>query len=143
MKKLLLTLSTLLSFNAFSGTAIINNWQVDPSGFSCFRVSNTSNVNADVKFTLYKGDGQEYTGALRATSLISSLNTPFVVPPKNTAYFCLETISGVEVGYGVIEGKASAPHTGEVKLVAHGQYAEVLSNTRFGYTIDINGGQPF
>ncbi|WDE07714.1 hypothetical protein SG34_012930 [Thalassomonas viridans] len=142
MKKIIFALVSLTSLNLFAGTANINNWQIDPGGYSCFRVSNTSNVSADVTVTLYKENGQAYTGAIEADSIISSLNEPFTLPAQNTAYFCVSRISGVELGYGVIEGKASSPNTGQVQLLASGHYV-ALTSSRFSYQISINGGLPF
>lgn len=141
MKKLLSVLC-LASSAAFAGTADIPNWQTSPYEYSCFRVSNTSNVDAEVTVKFYDQNGTLYSGPIIDKVFIAALNTPFVVPPQGTGRFCLNMTSSLNIGYGTIEAHAAAPSTGQVRMIAQGFY-QVVASDRMSYAIQINNGMPF
>jgi len=141
MKKILFGLACLVSTQVTAGTALINNWQIDSDGYTCIRLSNISAVDGELTVKLYTANGAEYTGPLHDAYLISSLSTPFTVPPQNTARFCVNKTGAFHVGYGTVESKVSSTNVGQVQFVGQALYHTY--NNRFSYSIPINQGNAF
>lgn len=104
MKKYLLSALLLCtSGSVMAGSAIIPYWQIDSDAYSCYRISNTSAVDATVNVKLFRADGTLHPGGLHGNQIINSLNTPFTLQPQKTAQFCVETTGPFHLGYGVID----------------------------------------
>lgn len=139
IKILLLSLFVLLTSKAYANSVFISNWQTGFNTFSCFRISNISDVQGEVNVTFYTSNGTVHPGPLHDPYLISALGTPFVVPPKHTARFCL-TSTTTKIGYGRIDTSAVNIGDGKINFIAHGNFITPNSN---GYAIQINNGLPF
>lgn len=130
-----------LSTSVFAGTADIPNWQVDTAGYSCFRISNTSNVEAKINVHLYTQGGTEFFGGISDAIYISALGQEYSLPAMATSRFCVNK-GPVNVGFGSIEAKAADGYPGKARIVAHGIY-HTFSAPYVSYTIPIHNGMPF
>lgn len=142
MKKSLLLSLAVMSSSAFAGTAYIPFWQADnygSGGYTCFRFSNVSNVDATVTLSLFSQTGAAYTYISHDAYLISALGTPFTLAAHESGRFCTGGTSTFNVGYGTIEAKPVNPADGQPFLAAQAFYY----SSPLSYSITINDGKPF
>ncbi|MFM5171044.1 hypothetical protein ACEUBH_07250 [Aeromonas veronii] len=137
-------LCSLFSISVHAGTAIIPTYHVwDGGGKSCFKISNVSASSAVVSVKMFDRTGEAYSGKLASTYIISSLDTPFTLEPRRTAFFCMTSGGNDSPGYGVIEGLPSDSSQGQISLIASGYYGNNTPNYAQAFSIMINGGMPF
>lgn len=141
-KIIISSILSCIALPAFAGTANITGWYADASpsvGHSCFTVSNTSGVPADVTVHLYNQNGEEYTEKLSSTIYITAVGETYTLPALATSRFCTPPTSQGGLGFGTIEAHAASGYQGQVKVVANGWY----HNNAVGFSIPVNNGQPF
>ncbi|MDW6004630.1 hypothetical protein [Vibrio mangrovi] len=144
MKKLIVSsILSCIALPAFAGTANIPAWYTDSIGRSCFTVSNTSAVPADVTVHLYNYNGEEYTANISDLHYMAALGEAYTLPALATSHFCTipNSESALE-GFGTIEAHTASGYQGQVKIVANGYYFRP-NDGLFNVSIPINGGNPF
>ncbi|EKP0277711.1 hypothetical protein JGK46_001550 [Aeromonas bestiarum] len=143
-KTILMVCITILSLNVQAGTAIIPAfYTLDKAGQSCFTISNISNENASVSVKLYGKDGSTSDYGFVSRSIIPSLNTPFILESRKTAYFCVTSGGKLSPGHGVIDSQPQEGSSGQVFLVANGFYENYTKDYTLSFNIPVNNGMPF
>lgn len=152
MKKQVILICALifLPVSAFANTAYVpiavNAASGAFSACSCYYMTNISDVNEDVTFSLFNTDGTSYTGTIDYPIYISAIGQQFSLGPHQTASFCLPNTSPSFSfgGSGQIDVVAADGVGRSSLMVAQGNYLTFRSNiTASSSAIIINGGKPF